>query len=242
MGNDVRLLTTEKNAVLTFVREIGLDPSQFRWNTEEFQDSYEYGAIYCTISKLAHVSSTFYYKFGLYTDEFSPGYRDRVETADVSESQLMAAGISDSKWEKRLKALQIWLAALKEEVETPDLWASIGQEKALSAAAASATIDNRPFTAVELSLISGKLNEIKGNLLASQLFATDQAETIDSQFEYLREASRRMGRKDWLLILYGGLITLVVGLALAPEAAKSLLRLAATAFQSLWGGVQGYLR
>jgi hypothetical protein len=33
----------------------------------------------------------------------------------------------------------------------------------------------------------------------------------------------------------------IVGVALAPDAAKSLLRLAAAAFQSLWGMAQGQL-
>jgi hypothetical protein len=85
------------------------------------------------------------------------------------------------------------------------------------------------------------LDEIKGHILEGQQFAADQAEFVEERFAYFEESSTRMGRKDWLNVLYGGLITVIVGVALAPDAAKALLRLAAAAFQSLWGMTQGQL-
>jgi hypothetical protein len=51
-----------------------------------------------------------------------------------------------------------------------------------------------------------------------------------------------VGRKDWLNILLGGLFGLAVTLALDPEKARGLLRLAGTVFQSLWGMAQGILQ
>jgi hypothetical protein len=128
---------------------------------------------------------------------------------------------------------------LRKEVDVPDLWSSIGQEKT---AASSASLDNRPFTAAEQNLIATKLDEIKAYLLEGQEFAAEQAATVEREFAYLKESSRRLGRKDWLNILHGGLITVIVGVALAPDAARALLRLAATAFQSLWGGAQEVLQ
>ena len=128
---------------------------------------------------------------------------------------------------------------VKLESDAPDLWATIGQEKALSTAAASADLDNRPFTAAEQSLIATKLCEIKAHLLEDQEFAAEQAATIEREFAYLKEAAGRTGRKDWLNILLGGLISLAIGLALDPEKARGLLRLVGTVFQSLWGMAQG---
>jgi hypothetical protein len=123
-----------------------------------------------------------------------------------------------------------------------DLWVAVVEENVLSATASSAGLDNRPFTATEHVLIATKLDEIKAYLLDGQQFAAQQTEFLHERFEYFRESSTRMGRKDWLMVLYGGLITVVVGVALAPDAARSLLRLAATAFQSLWGTTQGLLQ
>jgi hypothetical protein len=94
-----------------------------------------------------------------------------------------------------------------------DLWLSLGEEKVLSTAASSANLDNRPFTTPEQMLIATKLDEIKKALLEGQQFAAEQADIVDREFAYLKESSRRLGRKDWLNVLYGGLITVIVGVA-----------------------------
>lgn len=126
-------------------------------------------------------------------------------------------------------------------MDAPDLWASVIQEKALPTAAASASVDNRPFSPDERRLITAKLDEIKVFLIAGQHFATEQAEAVEREFAYLKESSKRMGRKDWLNILLGGLFGLAVTLALDPEKARGLMRLAGAVFQSLWGAAQAYL-
>ena len=123
-----------------------------------------------------------------------------------------------------------------------DLWVAVTEENDLSATASSASLDNRPFTACEQMLVATRLNEVKTYLLEGQQLAAEQAAFIERRFEYFTESSTRIGRKDWLNVLYGGLITVIVGVALAPGAARSLLRLAATAFQSLWGTAQGLLQ
>jgi hypothetical protein len=79
------------------------------------------------------------------------------------------------------------------------------------------------------------LDEIKGYLLEGQQFAAEQCASIEREFAYLRESSERLGRKDWLNNLLGGLVGLAIGLALDPEKARGLLRLAGAVFQSLWG-------
>jgi hypothetical protein len=183
------------------------------------------------VSVLTHRPTGHCCIFGAYTVTFCPGTNKKIE--DFGH---------DDKWPKKQFLCRKWLVALKEEVDAPDLWATIGQEKSLSAAAASADLDNRPFTAAEQNLIATKLDEIKAYLLEGQQFDAEQANTVEREFAYLKESSRRLGRKDWLNVLYGGLITVIVGVALAPDAARSLLRLAATAFQSLWGMVQGVLQ
>jgi hypothetical protein len=123
-----------------------------------------------------------------------------------------------------------------------DLWVTVAEENVLSATASSASLDNSPFTAAEQLLIATRLNEIKTYLLEGQQFAAEQAKFIERRFEYFMESSTRMGRKDWLNVLFPGLFTVIVGVALAPDAARLLLRLAATAFQSLWGMAQGLLQ
>ncbi len=110
------------------------------------------------------------------------------------------------------------------------------------AAASSTNLNNSNFTDDEQGLIAKQLDGIKRYLLEGQQFDADQAESIDREFTYLREAATRMGRKDWLNILLGGLMGLAFSLVLEPEKARGLLALAGTTFQSLWGVAQAYLR
>jgi hypothetical protein len=163
MSEDVRLLTKEKNAVWGLVREFGLDPSGFVWKTELFNDgTHEGGVIDCTISVLSHVSSGFFYKFGLYNDEYSPGYRDRVETVDVIDGGPFAHS-SNSKGAKRGRYLQTWLSVLKEEVEAPDLWRQLSNE-VLSRTLASVEEAASELAQIGKATTEGELREAMSDL------------------------------------------------------------------------------
>jgi hypothetical protein len=124
---------------------------------------------------------------------------------------------------------------VRKEVDAPDLWASVVGEHALSDAASS-TSDNRLFTLSERSLIAAQLEELESNVLAGQQFQAKQAEFIEGQFAYLKDASERLGRKDWLNIALGTLVTIIVSAAFAPDQAKALLGMAGTLFQWVWSG------
>jgi hypothetical protein len=108
----------------------------------------------------------------------------------------------------------------------------------LSNAVSSSNLDNRPFNADEQRLIGQKLDDIKTFILEGQAFDAEQAEKVEREFAYLHEASQRLGRKDWLTILLGGLFGLMLTLPLEPERARGLLALAGTLFQSVWDVTQ----
>jgi len=227
---DARLRQAEKNDVLRLIEQFRFDPSEFAWTDLDIVENQYRRDIPARISGVVHKPTQFFVRFGPIYVTFSPGPHFRVEN---EEHQHV--------WAVKLRLARVWLTELRKEVDTPDLWANIGQEKALSTAAAS-DVDNRPFTASEQSLIATELDEIKAYLLEGQQFAADQAETIEREFAYLKESAKRLGRKDWLNILLGGLFGLAVTLALDPEKARGLLQLAGAVFQSLWGVAQGVLQ
>jgi hypothetical protein len=179
---------------------------------------------------LTHRPTGYYFKFGVLYLDFSPGTRLKEQHERYHSGNSRANYVND------------WLRELRKEVDAPDLWAVIGQEKLLATAASSETIDNRPFTPNELQLINTKLDEIKGYILEDQSFDADQAEFVECEFAYLRESATRMGRKDWLNIVIGGLVGTIFTLGLDPEKARGLFALAGTVLQSLWGSVQGLLQ
>jgi hypothetical protein len=180
---------------------------------------------------LTHLPTGYYCVFGAHEMTISPGWTKKIQAFD-----------HEDKANRKEEICAKWLVVVKLEVESPDLWASIGQENSLPTAASSASLDNRPFTPAEQSLIAAKLDDIKAYILEGQQFAADQVETVDREFAYLRESSTRLGRKDWLTSLLGVMMSLVIGLALDPVKAKGILRLAGEALQSLWGMAAGYLQ
>lgn len=229
-ATDVTLTKIEKNRILKLILEYGPPADEFQWS-EKQREEYSYMAYRpYRVSVLTHHPTGYYCIFGGHNVTTSPGPNKKVEEYD-----------HEDRWEKKENACGRWLVDVKLEVEAPDLWASISQEKVLSTAASSVTLDNRPFTAVEQDFIAAKLDEIKGYILEEQHLNAEQAEFVRREFADLKDSSRRFGRKDWLRVLLGVLLGQVITLALAPEKANGLFRLAGVAFQSLWGVVQGYL-
>ena len=228
---DVRLRTTEKNEVFRRIEHLGLSPSEFAWQekgSNEWRPGVGEGRFRCSV--LIHRPSGYFFRFGGFSVTFSPGLTKRNDSSQHKDT-----------WHSKRDIAYIWLEELRKDVLDLDLWASIGQEKVLSTAASSADLNNRPFTASERSFIAVKLDELKAYVLEGQQFNSGQAEFVEREFADLKESSRRFGRKDWLRVLLGVLIGQLITLALAPEKANGLLRLAGVAFQSLWGIVQGYL-
>jgi hypothetical protein len=215
------------NDVFRLLKQSRFDPSEFEWQEADVVEQRNKLFISAHVSTLVHSPTNFSCRFGPVLIRLSPGPELRVENH-----------FHRNEWDVKLRLVETWLSELRKEVDAPDLWATIGQEKALSTAASSVNLDNRPFTAPEQRLIATKLDEIKAYLLEGQEFAAEQGAAIDREFAYLKEAAERMGRKDWLNILLGGLFGLAVTLALEPEKARDIMRLAGTVFQSLWGMAQ----
>jgi len=229
MATDATLTKLQKNAVLGLIQKFQFEPTEFQW---ELIESEEWGStrrIYMA-SQLVHNGTGYYITFGGIRMSYSPGASHKVE----SEKH-------EGMWSDKMVQLEQWLRRLRAEVDAPDLWASVGKEHELSDAASS-HLENKPFTVPEQTEIAAKLEELKQYLLPGQQFQIAQTKFIDDQFRYLRESSERVGRKDWLLITYGTLVSLAVALALPPERTTGFLQLAGVLLQSLWHRAQGLLQ
>src|ERR1017187_2224695 len=162
--HDVRLKRVEKNEILSLVEGVGLNPQEFEWLEDDSNEYIDGESMRFRAYTLRHRPTDYYCKFGGFRVEFSPGPIRRVE-----------ADQHHNNWDIKRAVAQLWLEELQKEANAPDLWATIGQEKALSTAASSASLDNRPFSAVEQTLIATKLDEIKEYLLEGPCGATPAA-------------------------------------------------------------------
>ncbi len=196
MAIDVTLRVTERNNVLQLIESSGFDPADFEWSQADQTARQGRLSHIFRVSVLTHKRSGYYIVFGGISTTMSPGINQKVEAHEDM-----------GQWGLKQSYCGYWLQELRKEVETPDLWASVGQERALANAAASEGVDNKPFTPVERQIISASLKEIKARLLSMQQFDSRQAAIIDNQFKYLDEAGQRMGRKDWLMLSVGTMVT-----------------------------------
>jgi hypothetical protein len=213
------ILRSQANEVFRAIQQEGLNPSDFGWSEILSNQPPE-----LVVSQPTHSATGFYFKFdfdrGSHHATFSPG--DGSTTSSVYPAA----------WGGQLHWCTQWLRQLHRELEEPDLWSSVTEEKQL-VASASSDLENTPFSLEEQQKISLAIAEIRIFLLDTNRFAGPQVQFIEARLKHLEEASRRLGRKDWITLAIGALTNIIVGVALAPDAARELLRMA--------GGLLGWI-
>jgi hypothetical protein len=123
----------------------------------------------------------------------------------------------------------LWLRLLKHELETPDLWGELLTRGEIQQP--SESTENNLFTVEEQELLKGKIEEIKAlltksvrNQQLSDLQTRERIQVIESEIEYIKKASKRLGRVDWKNLAVGSLMSLAIGIGLLPELRPALMK------------------
>jgi hypothetical protein len=194
------LRKTERNEVLHAIREIGLEPSEFAW--KDMIGAWNSQAI----KALLHPATGSYFLFDggegpqsqpIYYCVFFPG-----QGVPVTEKKV-------ENWTVQLAVFRDWLIRVKEEAETPDLWAAIADQRHLSEAAVSEE-SNAPFTQQENEHLRAALLEIQEYVVAVTDAPEESRHFIEKRIQYLGDATDRLGRKDWLNLALGGIVSFFV--------------------------------
>jgi hypothetical protein len=129
-------------------------------------------------------------------------------------------------WPDVLDAIETWAGAVQEYEDTPDLWATSADAAALIDGSMLLP-ENTPFSPEEQTVISAQIREIR-NMLADQGTLSEEHLTrIGERLEESEEASKRLGRKDWLLLFAGGIFSLILADVLPPDAGQHILMMLA---------------
>lgn len=155
-------------------------------------------------------------------DDGQDHYMGRVEVGDNKPGSY---GAGD--WDSVLPHIEQWAAEVKRyaeiDAEIPDLWAELRREKEFLADVQYNNAGNTPFNPAEQAEVARRLLEIKEQAQQTYSLTNDQTEHLEARFDEVEEASRRLGRKDWLLLFYGTLFTLILTDFLPPHAAQHIL-------------------
>jgi len=152
--------------------------------------------------------------------------RDRSASYRVSKAvgEGPLAGYGANSWDGVMNPpLALWLSEVKRDLETPDLWAELEQQRKMLDVTTTEADENTPFTTDEQAEIAKQLAEIKTYVVQTHELSGDQTRALEGQFKYLQDAAGRMGRTDWRTAAAGVLLSAIVNAVLPGNAARDAL-------------------
>jgi hypothetical protein len=198
------LLTLQKwqrNLIVETIQAVGLDPRQFDLEDNDSQ------------VRIKH--------------KWSPScFSIRSAGASYDVTYVVGDGAewpaSAYSWQTIPGRIRIWLVDVKRDLETPDLWAELQREARLLDVTSDDATENTPFTPDEQSEILARLQALGGDVRRTYSLSAEQIRALDVRLDYLANAARRLGRKDWLNVCAGAVLGYILTASLPPEAARDL--------------------
>lgn len=209
---DATLLNTQKQDIFQILVDSGHEPHQFEW-ASRLRGGSVGGPPPTQISILqSKPRPEFYFTFdfvrGSYYPSCSPWEGTRV------------ASLGEVSWPSCLGYVQMWAKLVRDELNTPDPWQALPGLATTSDIAVASDVANTEFSHRETDRLSSGLEEIRRLLIDAAGRSEQNVALINSQLHSLLDASKRMGRKDWVNQAIGAIITLSITLGLQPDVTK----------------------
>lgn len=134
-------------------------------------------------------------------------------------------------WQQLLEALPAWVGEIEYNLSTPDLWEELRNSRELL----TAETDNTPFTAEEQAAIAARIEEVKAEVREQYELPAEQLAGVDQNLDDLKEASERVGKKDWRVMLYGAAFGMIVNDAVPPHVVQGIITTVITGLGHLFG-------
>ena len=217
------ILPSQKNEILRLLTEKGFSLIEFQWEESPVPD--EDG---CLPVKLIHHPSGFFCGFAAERSESGKPYT-QIEYSPSEEGFIKRESVySASSWDDVVRK---WVDILRREIDTPDLWTSIasGQSSVMQATATAS--ENTPFTAPERAQVAIFLEDIRTYIQTNSRLSTDKFNIVVEKLAYLEQAADRMGRKDWLNLFLGVLVSMTVQVGMEKSVFQDLLSVADQLFR-----------
>jgi hypothetical protein len=128
-----------------------------------------------------------------------------------------------ANWDQVLLHVRKWARETAYVTDTPDLWAELQRVPEVLTAAQAAEASNAPFTPDEQAQIARRLDEVKNLVQEKFQLTDDQLASIDQRLDDAEEASQRLGRRDWIMLFYGAVISTGMTDAVPPSVIQTVL-------------------
>nr|CBH38654.1 hypothetical protein BSM_21310 [uncultured archaeon] len=213
--NQLILLKSQKNEILKMIKKAKLNPINFKWSVVSSSMTPE-----LQVSRIDYVGSGYFFKF-----DFEKG-GERHAFCSPGDQRLIEHMLSEhskwGSWAEDKSSFRDWLFYLNREIYQPDLWAEISKYQLPPESEVVPDISNEPFTTYQVEKILSGLNQVRAYLEEQRLGSEEQKRFVKERLNYLADAAKRQGRKDWVHTCIGVLVTITTALALSPEQAETL--------------------
>jgi hypothetical protein len=207
----------QSNALFEAIVAGGLDPKQCSLGIHGRFGKYP---------RVTHLPSQSYFQIGSSAPEGYVMYR------------LVAGGprktLESKTWDGVLERFTKWV----KEVKMPDFWADLSPGQEFPTDAQYDDLANTPFTPDEQTEITEQLQAIKKSVKEAFSLTTEQMARVEARLDEADRASKRIGRKDWLLLFSGVVLTLIVTDFVPPDAAQHILTTALHGLGHLFGATR----
>jgi hypothetical protein len=172
--------------------------------------------------------------------------RYRVGADDDTEGKLFPRAWKsfnpNHKWDTVLAEVQKWtgrVGDLAKEIEqyesTSDLWEELNRSKNFFTSQSEQSTGNAPFTDAEQADISAQINQIKDYIKAAHELTSEQISHVEIRLDQVEQASRRLGRKDWLMTFNGAVFSLILTDLITPQTAQHVIMMTIHGLSHLFG-------
>jgi len=209
----MELAKEQRNAIFRAVATGGLDPSECELNYET----------YLTIKHIPTGS-------WLLAPPVTDGPRFTMWRWQIGTDPAITIGEPGIAIDlnQLLGSITNWSNQIVDWIDAPDLWELRHKWKNLSGRYNDGL--NTPFTPEEQEGISAQLADIRASIKETYALTAEQEKNLDARFEEAEKASKRLGRKDWVLLFMGGLFSLILTDAITPGIAEHILTMAVHGF------------
>jgi hypothetical protein len=126
-------------------------------------------------------------------------------------------------WEAVMSRFSRWVKEVKDDLDTPDLWAELQRDARLLGSVSGEASENRQFTSEEQKDIEQRLREVEALVRDTYSLSEAEMETLHRKIDYLVDAAGRLGRIDWLNACAGAIIGLILSVGLPPESIRPFM-------------------
>lgn len=134
-------------------------------------------------------------------------------------------------WAKEIKQ---FIADAEKQAATPDLWGELYRVKEYFTGQRQ-HFENTLFTASEQAAISTQIEGVKTYIKTTYQLTSEQISRVEAMLDHAEQASRRIGRKDWLLLFYGAASSLVLTDLITPQTVQHIILMTIHGLSHLFG-------